>query len=157
MPGVERAGVALPFDIDIAQLVLWVTVLSVVMALAAVIALPWVVTRLPPDYFTRPRRATWRHTGEPPEPRFALVLGLLKNIVGAALLLLGLVLLFMPGQGLLTILAGLMLMNFPGKYQLERWLVQRPGVFKGLNWMRERASCVPFEPVDAARSGQSDP
>lgn len=156
LPGLGKLGGVLPFDIDVGQLVLWVTVLSLVMALAAVIALPWVVTRLPQDYFTRPNRAAWRKTGEPPEPPFALILGLLKNVLGGALLLVGIVLLFMPGQGLLTIVAGLMLMNFPGKYKLERWLVQRPGVFKGLNWMRERAGYAPFDSVNGPLSGQGD-
>jgi hypothetical protein len=52
--------------------------------------------------------------------------------------------LFTPGQGILTILAGLLLMNFPGKYRLERWLVQRPGVLSSLNWLRTRRGKAPF-------------
>jgi len=51
-----------------------------------------------------------------------------------------------PGQGLLTLLVGLLLMNFPGKYQLERWLVGRPGVLGALNWLRRRGGHEPFEP-----------
>ena len=51
-----------------------------------------------------------------------------------------------PGQGLLTLLAGLLLMNFPGKYQLERWLVSRRGVLTALNWLRRRSGQVPFDP-----------
>ena len=50
-----------------------------------------------------------------------------------------------PGQGVLTILAGLLLMNFPGKYRLERWLVMRPGVMRALNWLRARRGQTPFE------------
>ena len=52
--------------------------------------------------------------------------------------------LFTPGQGILSILAGLLLMNFPGKFRLERWLVQRPGVLKSLNWLRARRGKAPF-------------
>ena len=71
--------------------------------------------------------------------------GLLKNLLGAVLVALGVVMLFTPGQGILTLLAGLLLMNFPGKYRLECWLVQRPGVLRGMNWLRERHGEPPFE------------
>lgn len=104
--------------------------------------MPWVVTRLPEDYFNHPERESWRRSKS--EPVVALLLGLLKNAVGAVLLCLGVVMLFTPGQGVLTILAGLLLMNFPGKYRLERWLVQRPGVLKSLNWLRTRRGQAPF-------------
>ncbi len=134
-------------DIDLGKIALWLTALSVVMALAALLALPWVVTSLPQDYFTSARRSVWGERDDPPEPALAVILGVLKNIVCGALLVLGVVLIFMPGQGLLTILVGLMLMNFPGKYQLERWLVQRPGVFRSLNWLRDRKGAPPFDPV----------
>lgn len=147
-------------SIDMGQLALWGGGLSIGMTLMAVVALPWVVARLPRDYFSRPARETWRSTGNPPEPMLAHVLGLLKNVMGAALVVLGVILLFVPGQGALTILAGLLLMNFPGKYRLERWLVQRPGVFKGLNWVRERGKSPPFDAMivpDQPGSGQGKP
>ena len=134
-------------DFDLAKIALWLTGLSIVMALAALLALPWVVTSLPRDYFTSPRRSVWGARDDASEPALAVILSVLKNVVGAALLVLGVVLIFMPGQGLLTILVGLMLMNFPGKYQLERWLVQRPGVFNSLNWLRSRKGAPPFDPV----------
>jgi hypothetical protein len=102
-----------------------------------------VVTRLPQDYFAREERVVWRDSSD--EPVLALVLGLLKNLLGFLLVVLGLIMLVTPGQGLLTLLIGLMLMNFPGKYQLERWLVSRPGVMRGLNWLRQRGGQEPFD------------
>jgi hypothetical protein len=132
---------------DWQQLLLWGTGLSLVALVGTIIGVPWVVTRLPHDYFSRPRRAVWRDTAD--EPVFALVLGVFKNLLGALLVLLGLVMLVTPGQGLLTLLVGLLLMNFPGKYQLERWLVLRPGVLRGLNWLRSRRDQTPFDtPAD---------
>ena len=71
-----------------------------------------------------------------------------KNLLGAALMLLGILMLFTPGQGLLTLLVGLLLMNFPGKYRLERTLVARPGIFRSLNWLRRRRGAEPFELPD---------
>ena len=61
-----------------------------------------------------------------------------KNILGVALVAAELVLLFLPGQGLITILFGLMIMNYPGKFLLERWLVKRPGVLQTINWIRKK-------------------
>jgi hypothetical protein len=128
---------------DWQQLLLWATGLSVVAVIGTIIGVPWLVTRLPGDYFSRAQRKTWRQAGG--EPLFALVLGLLKNLLGAALVVMGLVMLVTPGQGLLTVLAGLLLMNFPGKYRMERWLVLRPGVMRALNWLRQRQGHGPFD------------
>ncbi len=75
----------------------------------------------------------------------AVLLGFAKNLLGGVLVVLGLVMLLTPGQGLLTLLIGLMLMNFPGKYRLERWLVTRPGVLRALNWLRARQGHQPLE------------
>jgi hypothetical protein len=133
------------------QLILWGSGLSIVALIATVIGMPWVVARLPSDYFNRPVRSVWRNLGQ--EPLYALALGFLKNLLGAVLVLLGLVMLFTPGQGLLTLLAGLLLMNFPGKYQLERALVERPGMLRALNWLRARHGAPPFHPLGFKESG----
>lgn len=129
---------------NLEALFLWTGGLSVFGIVATIIGVPWVVARLPHDYFNQPERAVWRESDD--EPVFALVLGVLKNVLGALLMLLGLVLLFTPGQGMLTLLVGLLLMNFPGKYQMERWLVGRPGVLAALNWLRGRGGHEPFDP-----------
>ena len=52
--------------------------------------------------------------------------------------------LILPGQGILTILIGLFLMNFPGKFKLERKLIAMPKVLKSLNWIRTKAGKEPF-------------
>lgn len=131
-------------DRHIEIIVLWASGLSLLALVATAIAVPWVVARLPHDYFNQSHRAVWRLSLD--EPWFALVLGMVKNVLGALLVLLGLVMLVTPGQGLLTLLVGLLLMNFPGKYQLERWLVGRRGVLTALNWLRRRRDQPPFDP-----------
>ena len=55
--------------------------------------------------------------------------------------MMGLAMLVLPGQGIWSILIGLSLINFPGKYQVERALVSRPTVHRSLNWVRRRAGC----------------
>ena len=131
-------------DIDAlsAELAWWVMSLSLLALIATMVGVPWVVARLPHDYFSEARRAEWE---SPDRPVTAAIFGLAKNVLGALLVLLGLVMLITPGQGLLTLLMGLLLMNFPGKYRLERWLVMRPGVLRALNWLRRRQGRRPFE------------
>ena len=53
--------------------------------------------------------------------------------------------LVLPGQGLLTIVVGLVLLDFPGKFRLERWLVSRPRVLALLNRFRVALNKPPFE------------
>ncbi len=126
------------------EALLWLaTGISLVAFVATVVGVPWVVARLPHDYFSRPRRYVWRTLADEPLP--ALVLGAAKNVLGAVLVCLGAIMLVTPGQGLITLLVGLLLMNFPGKYQLERWLVMRPGVLRALNWLRRRRGRRPFD------------
>ena len=125
------------------QPLLWASGLSLLAAIATILAVPWVVTRLPRDYFARDDRVVWRASFS--HPLIVLVIGALKNLLGLLLIILGLIMLVTPGQGILTLLIGLLLMNFPGKYQLERWLVLRPGVLRGLNWLREKQGHEPFD------------
>jgi len=65
---------------------------------------------------------------------------ILKNILGAVLILFGLLLSLpgVPGQGLLTILIGLMLLDFPGKRRIERRLVASPIIQRAINALRAR-------------------
>ena len=116
------------------EVIVWAGAMSLVLAVLTVIAVPWVIVRLPADYFVRPRREAWRLS--PSRLPGALLFTLLKNLLGLALAVLGIIMLVTPGQGLLTLLVGLLLMNFPGKYRLERWLVTRKGIMRGMNWLR---------------------
>lgn len=128
---------------DLSVLLWWASGLSLLGAVATLAGVPWVVARLPHDYFSRERRTVWRDADS--QPLLALVLGVAKNLIGAVLLLFGVIMLVTPGQGLLTILVGLLLLNFPGKFRLERWLVTRPGVLRALNWLRQRHGAQPFD------------
>jgi hypothetical protein len=52
--------------------------------------------------------------------------------------------LFTPGQGILAIIVGLFLMEFPGKKRLERKIIENEITFRALNWMREKFKQPPF-------------
>ena len=102
---------------------------------------PLVVTHVPPDYFLHRRR----HPESGSYPFFNFILIAIKNAIGVAFVITGLLLLVLPGQGLITLLLGLMIMNYPGKFALERWLIRRPHVLSSLNWLRGRFDQPPLE------------
>ena len=126
------------------QPLLWASGFSLLALVATIFGVPWVVTRLPQDYFARTERVVWRASAD--APLLGLIVATSKNLLGLLLVALGLIMLVTPGQGIVTLLIGLLLMNFPGKYRLERWLVLRPGVLRALNWLRRRQGQMPFDP-----------
>ncbi len=67
-----------------------------------------------------------------------------KNVVGAILVLAGIVMLIGPGQGILTILIGLVLMDIPGKRPLEARIIKRPAILSAANSLRARYNKEPL-------------
>ena len=69
-----------------------------------------------------------------------------KNILGLALIALGVLLSVpgIPGQGLLTIVIGLILLDYPGQAKLERRLAARPVVLRAINRVRARFGRPPM-------------
>lgn len=63
-----------------------------------------------------------------------------KNLFGVFLILLGIVLSLpgVPGQGILTILLGIIMLDIPGKRPLEAKIIQRPAVLSAANKLRLR-------------------
>lgn len=125
-----------------ATLLWWLGGLSIVMLVGTLVALPIIVARLPADYFVRHQRHTSRH-------QHATALHLLrrvgKNLFGIVFVLAGVAMLVLPGQGLLTIVLGLMLLDFPGKRALQLRLVQQPWVLQAINRLRARAHQPPLQ------------
>jgi hypothetical protein len=121
----------------------WLFAASIALVLVTPIAIVWAVLRLPPDYFTAQRRRPLGSWQDHPLLRPLLLLG--KNLLGIVLLVAGLVMLVVPGQGLLSIAVALVLLDFPGKFRLERWLATRPPVWRSLNWLRKRFARPPLE------------
>jgi hypothetical protein len=115
--------------------------LSIVGFVASLILIPWILILLPQDYFCQSHART-RLKGHHPVLRLFVLL--LKNLVGGILLLGGIAMLVLPGQGLLTMLIGLSLMNFPGKRAIERKLVSRPLILQAINRIRQRFDRPPL-------------
>ncbi len=114
---------------------------SVIAFVGTLIAIPAILIRLPPDYFQNHHHKPW-FANHHPIVRF---LGLLaKNVAGIIFLLAGIAMLFLPGQGLLTMLLGILFIDFPGKHHMEKKLIRHPKILSAINSFREKAGKLPF-------------
>ena len=119
------------------QSILLGVLLSAVTFAISLAVVCFIMIRIPADYFQKDRpRDLW--TERHPAVRFLGVFT--KNVLGLLLVGLGILMSIpgVPGQGILTILLGIMLLDFPGKSNLEHRLVSRPHVLKAINRLRRR-------------------
>lgn len=112
--------------------------LSLALVLVSVALLPVLLGAIPATYFQHPQHASLSR------PRRRGPLRWARNLLGLTLILLGLVMILLPGQGLLTMLVGLVLTDLPGKYRLERWAVTRPALLPMINGLRARRGAPPL-------------
>lgn len=99
----------------------------------------WMLVRIPADYFKGDQRRASK--------KRPLLLKILKNAGGVLLVLLGLVMSIpgVPGQGLLMVLAGLMLLDIPGKFKLERKILTLRPIRSATTWLRAWRGRPPLE------------
>jgi hypothetical protein len=120
---------------------------SALLGVVSLLALPWLVALIPHDYFSKPKGSASRGS-------VRCVRSVAKNVLGGILLLFGIAMLILPGQGLLTILVALVLLDFPGRRRFERWLVRKPHVLDGLNSFRARAGRPPLQLDDCSHDDE---
>jgi len=117
------------------------TMASAIGFIGTLIAIPLILVRLPADYFdTR----TPRHWMKDHHPALRLSGLVVKNVVGIVFLLAGFAMLFLPGQGVLTMLIGVSLMDFPRKRELEAKMVGQPTLLGVINSMRHKYGKPPL-------------
>lgn len=119
----------------------WLTMISIMTFLLSIILIPWYVAKLPRGFFLK-IQTHHRHSGEKP---LHIVLVLLRNIAGIILVSAGIAMLFLPGQGIITILIGVLCMSFPGKRNLLLYLLSMKTIKKSLNWTRNKLNRPPFD------------
>ena len=98
----------------------------------------WMLIRIPADYFKSESRqkkndGVWKKV--------------LKNAAGVLLMAIGVVLSLpgVPGQGLLLVLAGLMITDIPGKFKVERKILSKKPIRKVANRLRAWRHRPPLE------------
>jgi hypothetical protein len=102
-----------------------------------------VLIRLSPDYFAAARAQSYRNADYGILSWAGIIF---KNVLGSTLVVLGVVLSLpgMPGQGLLTVLAGILLLDFPGKRRLLFKILSRPPLLRSINRLRTKFSRPPL-------------
>jgi hypothetical protein len=117
------------------------TILSIVFFIGSLIAIPFILVRLPTDFFDVRVPRPWMEDHHP----VLRVLGhVVKNVIGAIFLFAGFLMLFLPGQGILTMLIGISMLDFPGKRKLEAKMIGQPAVLNAINSMREKFGKPPL-------------
>jgi hypothetical protein len=115
------------------------------LSVGGLLVVGFLLVKLPADYFCDSSPREFWIDRHPVIRRTGLVA---KNALGALLAALGVILSLpgVPGPGILTILIGVILLDFPGKRRLERWLIGVPTTFRTINRLRRRYGRPPLVP-----------
>jgi hypothetical protein len=118
----------------------WLAPISLITFVVSLVVIPLIISKLSINCFIDVSRKKDR------EKLSGAALGLLlfRNIGGMFFLTAGFAMLFLPGQGLLTILMGLLLLSFPGKRTMINYLIGNPSVQHSLDWIRKKSGQPPF-------------
>lgn len=110
--------------------------LSITSAVASLWLTRTMLVRLPADYFVTENVSRSNNR----------LVALARNAAGALLVIVGLLLSIpgVPGQGLLTMVCGVLLLDFPGKRGFERRFLAHPKALAAVNRLRERARVAPL-------------
>jgi hypothetical protein len=121
--------------------------LLIVSVFSSMALVSFVLVRLPVDYFQIqhsvpfwPRRPQWQ--------RWIGLVG--KNCLGVVLMVAGILMAVpgVPGQGILIVLMGMMLLDIPGKRRWEQKIVRNPRVFRSINHLRKKFGKPPLVNMD---------
>src|SRR5262249_18395567 len=121
---------------------IWVSTFSGVGLLVMAIITPWLIVRMPEDYFSHPQRYNWLRR-KPASVRIPL--RILKNLLAIVLVIVGVVMFLTPASGLFPILLGVVLADVPGKLKLQRWILCRKTIRKSMNWLRRKYHRKPVQ------------
>jgi uncharacterized Tic20 family protein len=113
-----------------------VGIISGVVFVVSLLTMPFLLGKIPVDYFAQSHQC---------KNDCNFFVATVKNVIGLVLLLAGIIMLVTPGQGIISILLGLFLMEFPSKRKLELKLISNDTTFQAINWLRSKAGEPPLE------------
>ena len=116
--------------------ILWLATISLFVFIFSLVSIKWLVALIPTDYFVKKDISKSKKSYS----LLWLISIIVKNIIGYTLILGGILMLVLPGQGLFTILMGLILSNYPGKYTIEKRIISIPRILKTVNWLRKKSN-----------------
>ena len=125
------------------NLILWFGSISLFVFLFSLLSIKWLVSLIPEDYFINKKDSKIKTNNI----FIWYVVLIFKNLIGYSLILGGIMMLVLPGQGLFTIIIGLMMSNYPGKYSIEKKLIAIPTILKSINWLRNKSNKPPIRVI----------
>jgi hypothetical protein len=121
----------------------WIMAISSAVFVAGLIGMRFAIIAMPADYFVSERARFDGWFSRHPAARWMLLI--LKNLTGYVCLVLGAIMLLTPGPGIVMLLMGLSLINFPVKRRLECWLAQLPGIRRQIDVVRMQHGRPPLQ------------
>jgi len=118
-----------------------ITMVSLVIFMGSIATIPYLLTRIPANYFRLKNAGKQSFQS----PIFHILFHIAKNAFGLICLVSGIVMLVMPGQGILTIFIGIMLLDIPGKRRVERYFISRPNILSTVNKIRQKRNTPPLD------------
>ena len=122
------------------NLILWFGSISLFVFLFSLLSIKWLVSLIPEDYFINKKDSKIKTNNI----LIWYIVLVFKNLIGYSLILGGIMMLVLPGQGLFTIIIGLMMSNYPGKYSIEKKFIAIPTILKSINWLRRKSNKPPI-------------
>ena len=122
------------------SIIFWLGLLSFLIFIFSLVTIKWLVALIPSDYFVSKKDTKFKSE----YPFIWLISMIIKNIIGYVLIIGGILMLLLPGQGLFTIFIGLMMSNYPGKYYIEKKFIAIPSILKTINWLRKQSNKEPI-------------
>ena len=131
------------------SIITWLGIISTVTFFLSLLIIPWIICRLDKNFFLHLHEHTKK---EDEHPAIFILLKILRYFVGSLLLLAGILMLFLPGQGILTMIIGISLLDFPGKRRLVDGILQLHPVQNSLNWIRAKGDKTQFSFTDSEKT-----
>lgn len=116
--------------------------LSVITFFVSIFCIPLIIARLPRDYFKNPQDVVAKQYT--PASIAKVIFFFLRNIIGFLLLTAGIAMLFLPGQGIITMIVGIGVMSFPYKQYLLYRITRPASIQTTMNWIRKKTGKTSF-------------
>ena len=112
-------------------------IISVLIFIFSIVGLRLFIIAIPSDYFINKKRVSALRDSS---ILLWVFYKIFNNIIGYIFIAIGLLALVLPGQGILMILIGLMMSDYPKKFDLEKKIIKINTVRKGVNWIRIKSN-----------------
>ena len=115
--------------------IFWISLVSLTIFIISILSIRWLVLLIPENYFKEKKNSILK------EEYFFywIAFKFIKNSLGYLLIIVGILMLVLPGQGILTIFIGMILSDYPGKYYIEKKIIQSSIILRTINSIRKRS------------------